>query len=213
MSPGRPGRGRLAVHLIKEGVSNPFGDDDVQVSTAAAAGCLILSGTPGAGKTTVARLLAGDLPRSAHVGGDEVSLMVASGAVGPVSEPRAEAERQLLLRAHNICSLANNFAAFGFYPVLDHVVPNRRILDLMVELLRPRPVLFVTLAPTLEVAAARNAARPRREQVQGTFAALRQEMSDELASVGWWFDTSALTPEQTATTITTEAPTRAVLWR
>ncbi len=137
--------------------------------------------------------------------------MVASGAVGPVSEPRAEAERQLLLRAHNVCSLANNFAAFGFYPVLDHVVPNRRVLDLMVGLLTPRPVLFVTLAPTPEVAAARNTSRERLEQVDYTFASLRQEMSDELSSVGWWFDTSALTPEQTATTITTEAPTRAVL--
>jgi len=159
----------------------------------------------------VARLLAGALPRSAHVGGDEVSLMVASGAVGPVSEPRAEAERQLLLRAHNICSLANNFAAFGFYPVLDHVVPNRQVLDLMVELLRPRPVLFVTLAPTLQVAAARNAARPRSEQVGSTFTALRHQMAVELTSVGWWFDTSNLTPEQTATAIRSEARTRAVL--
>ncbi len=185
-------------------------DDQVSTAAVADAGCLILSGTPGAGKTTVARLLASSLPRSAHVGGDEVSLMVASGAVSPVSEPRAEAERQLLLRARNICSLANNFAAFGFYPVLDHVVPNRRVLELMVGLLTPRPVLFVTLAPTLDVAAARNAARATIQQVDFTFAALRQEMSDELASVGWWFDTSALTPEQTATTIRAEAQTRAV---
>lgn len=93
------------------------------------------------------------------------------------------------------------------------MVPNRYVLDLMVGLLTPRPVLFVTLAPTLQVAAARNAARTDIERVHGTFAALRQEMSDELASVGWWFDTSALTPEQTATTITTEASTRAVLPR
>lgn len=186
-------------------------DDQVSTAAVADAGCLILSGTPGAGKTTVARLLAGSLPRSAHVGGDEVSLMVAAGAVGPVSEPRAEAERQLLLRAHNICSLANNFAGFGFYPVLDHVVPNRHVLDLMVGLLTPRPVLFVTLAPTVDVAAARTAARATIQQVDFTFAALRQEMSDELAWVGWWFDTSALTPEQIATTIRAEAQTRAVV--
>jgi len=152
-------------------------------------------------------LLAGSLPRSAHIGGDDVSLMVASGAVGPVSEPRAEAERQLTLRAHNICSLANNFAAFCFYPVLDHVVPNRHVLNLMVGLLKPRPVLFVTLAPTLEVAAARAEA----EQVDYPFAALGEQMSEQLGSVGWWFDTSALTPEQTATTIRSEAQTRAVL--
>lgn len=186
-------------------------DDHVSAATLPAEGCLILSGTPGAGKTTVARLLAGSLPRAAHIGGDEVSLMVASGAVGPVSEPRAEAERQLLLRAHNTCGLANNFAAFGFYPVLDHVVPSRQVLDLMVGLLKPRPVLFVTLAPSPEVAAARNAARAEIEQVDYPFAALRQQMSAELATVGWWFDTSALTPEQTATTIRSEAQTRGLL--
>ncbi len=188
-----------------------FVDDDVQVSSATAARCLILSGAPGAGKTTVARLVAGSLAQSAHVGGDEVGLMVASGSVGPVGEPRAEAERQLLIRAHNICGLANNFAAFGFYPVLDHVVPNRQVLDLVVGLLTPRPVLFVTLAPTLQVAAARNAGRPVPERVDGTFTALRQEMSAELATVGWWFDTSALTAVQTATTIRAQAQTRAVL--
>jgi hypothetical protein len=50
--------------------------------------------------------------------------------------------------------------------VLDHVVPNRHVLNLMVGLLKPRPVPFVTLAPTLEVAAARAEA----EQVDYPFA-------------------------------------------
>ncbi len=93
------------------------------------------------------------------------------------------------------------------------MVPNRRVLDLMLRFLTPKPVLFVTLAPTLEVADARNAGRADIERVHGTFAVLRQEMADELASVGWWFDTSALTPEQTAAAISTKASTRAVLPR
>ena len=91
--------------------------------------------------------------------------------------------------------------------MLDHVVPNRHVLNLMVGLLKPRPVLFVTLAPTLEV----GAARAEAEQVDYPFAALGEQMSEQLGSVGWWFDTSALTPEQTATTIRSEAQTRAVL--
>lgn len=168
------------------------------LATTGIQGCLILSGTPGAGKPTVSRLLAGGLERSAHIRGDGVSQMIVSGGVGPVGEPKDEADRQLLLRAHNICSLANNFARFGFYPVLDHVVPDRRMLDLMVRLLVPRPVLFVTLAPSLDVAVRRNIGRSTLEQVGYSFAKLREEMGDELGSDGWWFDTSDLTAADTA---------------
>lgn len=52
--------------------------------------------------------------------------MIVNGRVGPVTEPADEAERQLLLGVRNICSLASNFSAAGFYPVVDHVVPTGR---------------------------------------------------------------------------------------
>lgn len=52
-------------------------------------GCLILSGVPGDGKTTVAGLVAGCLPRSAVLGADAVARMVRSGWVGLwASRPR-----------------------------------------------------------------------------------------------------------------------------
>ncbi len=173
-------------------------------------GCLIVSGTPGAGKTTVTRLVAAALPRSARLDGDDVSMMVVNGGVGPVSEPAMEARRQLLLRARNLCSLANNFADAGFYPVLDHVVPDRQTLDLMLELLCPRPALLVTLAPSLEVARRRNTSRSPREQVRYDVAGLRAEMERELGAVGWWFDTSDMAPGATAQAILAQAGSRAV---
>ncbi|AJT42211.1 phosphotransferase-like protein [Psychromicrobium lacuslunae] len=175
------------------------------------AGCLILSGTPAAGKSTVARLLCERMTRSAHVKGDDVSPMIVSGGVAVNAEPRAEAERQLLLRAHNICALANNFSEFGFYPVLDHVLPNRGVLNLMLSLLRPRPVLLVTLAPSIEVATQRNADRQAQERVHYGFAELRAEMKAEFADCGWYFDTSELSAEETADAIQREASTRALV--
>lgn len=174
-------------------------------------GCLIISGTPAAGKSTVARLLAQEMDRSAHIKGDDVSPMIVSGGVAVNAEPRAEAERQLLLRAHNICALANNFSEFGFYPVLDHVLPNRAVLDLMLSLLQPHPVLLVTLAPSLQVAARRNAEREAIEQVDYSFAELRAEMSEEFSDRGWYFDTSELNAAQTVEAIRREAPSRALV--
>lgn len=168
-------------------------------------------GTPGAGKSTVSRLVAARLSRSARIDGDDGNQMITTGGVGPVSEPAVEAERQLKLRARNICSLANNFDEFGFYPVIDHVVPNRRVLDFMLGVLIPRPILFVTLAPALEIAVRRNGGRSPQEQVFYDFTDLRAEMSEQLGAVGWRFDTSDLTADQSATAIIREADRRAVV--
>ncbi|MBC2873845.1 AAA family ATPase [Streptomyces sp. TYQ1024] len=160
--------------------------------------CLVLSGLPGAGKSSVGREVAGRLERSALVSGDAVADMIVRGRVSVVRLPEPEARRQLLLRARNICSLAANFADAGFTAVVDHVVPDREVLDLMVGLLRPRPVRFVVLAPPVEVCRARNAARPERERVDYDVAPLDRSMRQRLAGAGWWLDTAGMTVEETA---------------
>ena len=173
-------------------------------------GCLVLSGAPGAGKTTVAKAVAAALTRSAIVAGDEVSRMVASGWVGPIGEPADEAERQLLLRARNICSLANNFSEAGFFPILDHVVPDPLVLGRMLEWLAPRPVLFVTLAPSHAVTVQRNAARPAREQVHYDTSALHGQMT-AMRDLGWWLDTSNMGAAETVNLVLSEAAGRAAV--
>jgi adenylylsulfate kinase-like enzyme len=58
----------------------------------------VITGLPGAGKSTVARLLAGRFPRSAHVEGDRLAEMVVGGLVFPGQAPEAESERQVAAR-------------------------------------------------------------------------------------------------------------------
>src|SRR5664280_2093499 len=107
-------------------------------------GCLVISGVPGAGKTTVSGLVADSLPRSAVPDADALARMVRSGWVGPIGEPADEARAQLRLRTRNVCLLAGSFAEAGFFPLIDHVVADSEMLEVMLGWLQPRPVWFVT---------------------------------------------------------------------
>src|SRR3546814_1991754 len=54
----------------------------------------LISGIPGAGKSTVALALASRLERAAHIEGDALALQVVAGRVLPGEGPAEESERQ-----------------------------------------------------------------------------------------------------------------------
>jgi hypothetical protein len=64
------------------------------VATADLSGCVIVTGMPGAGKSTVTGLAARLLPKAAQVKGDDMNLMIQSGDVGWMEKPVAEPLRQ-----------------------------------------------------------------------------------------------------------------------
>lgn len=165
---------------------------------------------PGAGKSTVTALAARLLPRAAQVKGDDVNQMIRSGRVWFMGEPKEEALRQDELCNRNMCSLANNFVDFGFTVLMDTVVADGVELDLLLALLSPRPVRLVTLAPGVEVCQYRNATRDPDERFDfDGYHRLEADMRRDLGGIGWWFDTSALTPAETAEKLVLEAAVRA----
>jgi energy-coupling factor transporter ATP-binding protein EcfA2 len=172
-------------------------------------GCVIVTGMPGAGKSTITTLAARLLPRAAQVSGDGVNMMVLSGRVGFQGEPAAEARRQGELCKRNISSLANNFVDFDFTALMDTVVANRAELDFLLGLLAPRPVRLVILAPGVEACQYRNAHRDPEDQFEfHGYHDLEADMRRDLSHLGWWFDTSALTPAETAERLVREAAAR-----
>jgi hypothetical protein len=160
---------------------------------------LVVSGLPGAGKSTTARLLATRMPRAAHVEADQLQALIVSGSVTPDPDGiRGEAERQLRLRLRNACLLARSFRADGFAAIVDDIVAGRR-LDQVMEDLDGVPFGFVMLLPELEYVKARW--RAMRSPFVDQWDWIDDEIRNDTARVGLWLDTTALSPEQTVDAI------------
>jgi chloramphenicol 3-O-phosphotransferase len=157
---------------------------------------LVVSGIPGAGKSTIAALVARRLARSVHIEAEVLQRFVVGGSVWPDGEPHEEAMRQLRLRGRNVALLADSFFDAGFTPVVDDVVIGTRLADLASDL-RSRPLLFVMLVPSLEVVRARNRQRPSKDVFEA-WRHLDRVAREETPRVGLWLDTSDQRPEESA---------------
>ncbi|GIG71557.1 AAA family ATPase [Phytomonospora endophytica] len=173
---------------------------------------LLLTGMPGAGKTTMTDLVARRLPRAARLSGDVVSRLIVSGRVGFQQEPAEESARQAELCLRNLATLAANFADAGITALVDTVVPDRAPLDLFAGLVAPRPLRLVVLAPGIDACKHRNSIRDPRERFDfDGYDELDARMRGDFGDRGWWFDTSTLDAETTADRIVAESGARAVL--
>ena len=158
----------------------------------------IISGIPGAGKTTVARMLAESFERGVHIEGDVVGhQFIASGLVAPHQEPVEERERQLNLRRRNIVLLANSFLKESFVVVVDDVVLSSSVLTFYKESLNS-PIKFVQLCPHPDVISRRDAAREKH--VYDIWAHLQSDL-EQMPREGLWIDTSQMTADATVQAI------------
>jgi chloramphenicol 3-O-phosphotransferase len=177
----------------------------------------VISGTQGAGKTTVSRLLAERFERGAHIPADTLQKMIVSGRAWPSAsltnanspDVQGEAGDQLRLRLHNACVIAKSFRGAGFTAVIDDIIFDGRLEQLRREL-SGAPFYFVMLAPDIETVR-------DRERQRGTELWREWEWLTEaiLVSprVGLWLDTSAQTPAQTVDEIMRRAWDEAVVRR
>ncbi len=138
----------------------------------------IVTGIPGAGKSTIAPLLAAQFSRGAYIPGDAVHDMVVSGNVGPEGTPADEAARQIELCQINCCLLAQSLANSGFVPVIDWVVRNKNDLGVFVQNLKGYNLRIAVLDPGLD------AVRRRKPFAYERWRHLEPELSRDLSGVG-----------------------------
>ena len=160
----------------------------------------LVTGMPGAGKSTVARQLAERFDRGAHVDIDMVfHHFTVTGRAEP-SQENHETIAQSRLAVKNAAALARNYADAGFVCVLEGAVARRDEVLLAADVVHPHPLLLIVLAPPLHVSEQRDAERSGKN-VARHFRHLHALIHSELPGLGAWIDSTEQSPPATVDAI------------
>lgn len=169
----------------------------------------IITGSPGAGKSTVSQALLRRFEFGLHLAIDDLNDLVVSGRAYPSMDHPPEAARQFALAHTAAAHHARLYAEAGFEVAIDDVLWPTSIHALLDQLdgLTARVVL---LAPGLETALARNAARTNKSYDTATLVPLMEAIHpsiqpEEYRAQGWTvLDTSGLTLAETVDALLSE---------
>jgi cytidylate kinase len=148
---------------------------------------LLITGPQAAGKTTVARMVAGRFARGVCIEGDAFRRFVVAGRADMTRDASGEALAQLRLRYRLAAETAAAYEAAGFDVVVEDVVAGP-----LLEEVAPSYHRVVVLLPS------ESAVRARRDEFAEWVYRL---FADATPRIGEWIDSSSLTAEETVAAI------------
>jgi chloramphenicol 3-O-phosphotransferase len=169
----------------------------------------IITGSPGAGKSTVSRALLQRFPLGLHLPTDDLRELVVSGIAHPSLEHQPESVRQFALARRAAAHHARLYAEAGFMVAIDDVLWPQDVAPFL-EALEGLPVRLVLLAPGIDTALHRNATRTNKTYDTANLIPLirgihPQMQAADYRKAGWTvLDTSALTLEETVDALLAE---------
>ena len=161
---------------------------------------IVITGAMAAGKSTVAELLAQQLPKSVHVRGDVFRKMMINGQSQMTLALTEEANAQLQLRYDLAAHTADAFADFGFDAIVQDVIIGDD-LSTFIERIRAPQRYLIVLSPSVTALEWREEQRVKAGYVHFSAGALDSVLRSETARIGYWLDSSAQTPEETVADI------------
>ncbi|MET1007999.1 MAG: AAA family ATPase [Propionibacteriaceae bacterium] len=170
---------------------------------------IVITGAMAAGKSTVAELLAHQLPKSVHVRGDAFRKMVINGRADMTPNPSPAAIAQLQLRYDLASQTADRYAEAGFDAIVQDVIIGTELAGFINRVRTARRYLIV-LSPSVSALEWREEQRAKAGYVHFSPGALDDVLRRETAQIGYWLDSSAQTPEETVTDILTNLDRAAV---
>jgi predicted kinase len=159
---------------------------------------LIVTGPPGAGKTTTARIVATGSEPAVHLESDHFFRFIQAGYVEPW-KPESHAQNQTVMRI--VAQAAAAYADAGYFTVVDGIVTPRWFYEPLRDQLRDagHTVAYAVLRPSLAVCRARAAGRdPRQIADAAVFERLWREFDDLGPLEAHVVDTSAASPAEAA---------------
>jgi len=164
----------------------------------------IITGVPGAGKSSVATELMRRFEFGIHIPVDDLREFVVAGIAHPVPQWTAETGRQFALARAAAGQIAAIYNRSGFAVAIDDVISPADAQAAFDNLLADHTLHKILLHPELDSALARSAARTTKQfdsaLLESTIRSLhRTTAAESYAAMGWLtIDNSALTLEQTA---------------
>jgi chloramphenicol 3-O-phosphotransferase len=156
----------------------------------------LISGIPGAGKTTLALALCARHAKAIHIPVDNLREFVVSGHASPI-EWTEETTRQFELARGSAARMAADYSDEGFAAVIDDVVREEDIGH-FTRHLSGRPLTKVALVPSLDVALARNSDRTNKSfdtsMLEPVARRLHRSLVESCTPAAGWIalDTSAM---------------------
>ncbi|MGI8769314.1 MAG: AAA family ATPase [Propionibacteriaceae bacterium] len=161
---------------------------------------IVITGVMAAGKSTVAALLADQLPASVHIRGDAFRKMVINGRADMTPQPSLEAVSQLRLRYELAAGTADRFADHGFDAIVQDVIIGADLEGFIDQIRTPQRYLVV-LSPTVSAVEIREQERTKEGYTHFTPGGLDTLLRTETPRMGYWLDSSAQTPQETVADI------------
>ena len=122
----------------------------------------LITGTPGSGKSSVARALLQRFEFGLHLPVDDLREFVVSGIAHPVPTWTEETGRQFSLARESATSTAKLYATNGFAVVIDDVISSEDVSSIFEPVFAEFDFHKILLQPKLEVALERNRTRTNK---------------------------------------------------